>query len=97
MSVETLLNLPVLAQSLGRRVVLILQSFPHPFLGSQWGLGNIFTARDQASDKWRVLVAIAETSTHPEETSNSLEIVQLFPLADDIVAAWVQEVPQGLT
>jgi len=56
-------------------------------------LGNIFTARDQADSSEHVLVAtIAETSTHPEETSNSLEIVQLFPLADDIVAAWVQEV-----
>ncbi|HEY9653130.1 MAG TPA: ATP-binding protein, partial [Coleofasciculaceae cyanobacterium] len=47
-----------------------------------------------------VLVAtIAETSTHPEETDSSLEIVQMAPLSNDVVAAWVQDVLhiKGLT
>jgi hypothetical protein len=43
-----------------------------------------------------VLVAtIAETSLHPDEPGNNLEIVQLAPLSDDVVAAWVQAVLHG--
>jgi len=86
---ETLLNLPqVLAQSLGRRVVLILQSFPTSVPGIAMGLGKHFYGeRSSVRLKWLCPGGNDCTSTHPEETSNSLEIVQLFPLADDIVAA----------
>jgi hypothetical protein len=43
-----------------------------------------------------VLVAtIAETSLHPDEPGNSLATVQLAPLSDDVVAAWVQAVLHG--
>lgn len=100
---ETLLNLPqVLAQSLGRRVVLILQSFPHIRSWDRNGAWETFLRQEikrQTQVSYVLVATIAETITHQTQTSNSLEIVQLFPIADDIVAAWVQEVlrVQGLT
>lgn len=102
-SYETLLHLlELLAESLGERVALILQSFPHIRSWDKQRVWETFlrTELNRQTHVSYVLVAtIAETSTHPEETDSSLEIVQLAPLSNDVVAAWVQDVLhiKGLT
>ncbi|AOY84489.2 ATP-binding protein [Moorena producens JHB] len=93
---EALLDLlQRLAESEGERVVLILESFPHIRSWDRHGVWEKFL-REQIEGQTQVsyvLVAtIAETSIYPHEPGNNLEIVQLAPLANDVVAAWVTEV-----
>lgn len=91
-----------LAQFLGKRVVLILESFPHIRSWDRNGVWEKFLRQEiqrQTQVSYVLVATIAETSLHPDEPGNSLEIVQLAPLTDDVVAAWTQEVlhSQGLT
>jgi hypothetical protein len=84
-----------LAQSSGERVVLILESFPHIRSWDRNGVWEKFLREEierQTQVSYVLVATIAEISIHPDEPGNHLEIVQLAPLADDVVAAWVQEV-----
>jgi hypothetical protein len=96
---EALLHLlQQLAELLGGRVVLILQSFPHIRSWDRNRVWETFLRKEieRHTQVSYVLVAtIAETSLHPDEPGNSLETVQLAPLSDDVVAAWVQAVLHG--
>jgi hypothetical protein len=91
---EALLHLlQQLAELLDGRVVLILQSFPHIRSWDRTRVWETFLRKEieRHTQVSYVLVAtIAETSLHPDEPGNSLETVQLAPLSDDVVAAWVQ-------
>ncbi|MGQ4646770.1 AAA family ATPase [Lyngbya aestuarii] len=93
---EGLLNLlQELAESSGERVVLILESFPHIRSWDRHGVWEKFLRKQiepQTQVSYVLVATIAEISIHPDEPGNNLEIVQLAPLADDIVAAWVTEV-----
>lgn len=91
-----------LAESTGERVVLILESFPHIRSWDRHGVWENFLKQEierQTQVSYVLVATIAEISIHPDELGNSLEIVQLAPLADDVVAAWAQEVlhVEGLT
>ena len=92
---EALLDLlQHLAESSGKRVVLILESFPHIRSWDRNGMWETFLRNEiqrQTQVSYVLIATIAETSLHPDEPGNSLEIVQLAPLGDDVVAAWVQE------
>jgi hypothetical protein len=84
-----------LAESSGERVVLILESFPHIRSWDRNGVWEKFLREQierQTQVSYVLVATIAEISIHPDEPGNHLEIVQLAPLADDVVAAWVQEV-----
>jgi hypothetical protein len=102
-ALEILLQLPqLLAESLGKRLVLILQSFPHIRSWDRNGLWEATLRREikHSSQVSYVLIAtIAETSTHLDETTYPLETVQLAPLADEVLAVWAREVlhAEGLT
>ena len=100
---EILLQLlQLLAESLGKRLVLILQSFPHI---RSWDRNGVWEATlrrkiKHSSEVSYVLIAtIAETSNHLDETTYPLETVHLAPLADDVLAVWAREVlhREGLT
>jgi hypothetical protein len=91
-----------LAASSGERAVLILESFPHIRSWDRHGVWEKFLRKEierQTQVSYVLVATIAEISIHPDEPGTSLEIVQLAPLADDVVAAWAQEVlhTQGLT
>lgn len=100
---EALLHLlQRLAESSGGRVVLILQSFPHIRSWDRNRVWEKFLRQEierQTQVSYVLVATIAEISIHPDESGTSLEIVQLAPLADDVVAAWVQDVlhTEGLT
>ncbi|MBD1935731.1 AAA family ATPase [Microcoleus sp. FACHB-68] len=84
-----------LAESSGERVVLILESFPHIRSWDRNGVWEKFLRKEierQTQVSYVLVATIAETCIHPDELGNNLEIVQLAPLANDVVAAWVQEV-----
>ncbi len=91
---EQLIALPqVLAESLGGRAVLILQSFPHIRSWDRNGMWETFLRREikrQTQVSYVLLATIAEVTTQPDQ-DNPLEIVQLGPLSDDTLAAWVRE------
>jgi len=96
---EGLLNLlQRLAESSGERVVLILESFPHIRSWDRNGVWEKFLRKEierQTLVSYVLVATIAETSLHPDEPGNSLATVQLAPLSDDVVAAWVQAVLHG--
>lgn len=90
-----------LAESTGERVVLILQSFPHIRSWDRHGVWEDFLKQEierQTQVSYVLVATIAEISFHLDEP-NHLEIVQLAPLANDVIAAWAQQVlhTQGLT
>jgi hypothetical protein len=96
---EALLHLlQQLAELLGGRVVLILESFPHIRSWDRNRVWETFLRKEiqrQTQVSYVLVATIAETSLHPEEPGNTLETVQLAPLSDDVVAAWVQAVLHG--
>lgn len=84
-----------LTQSSGKRVVLILESFPHIRSWDRHGVWEKFLRKEierQTQVSYVLVATIAEASIYPHEPGNHLEIVQLTPLADDVVAAWATEV-----
>ncbi|MBD1925393.1 ATP-binding protein [Trichocoleus sp. FACHB-90] len=96
---EVLLDLlQGLAESSGGRVVLILESFPHIRSWDRNGVWETFLRKEierQTQVSYVLVATIAEISLHVDEPGNHLEIVKLAPLANDVVAAWVQEVLHG--
>ncbi|WP_347269585.1 AAA family ATPase [Trichocoleus sp. FACHB-832] len=96
---EVLLDLlQGLAESSGGRVVLILESFPHIRSWDRNGVWETFLRKEierQTQVSYVLVATIAEISLHADEPGNHLEIVKLAPLANDVVAAWVQEVLHG--
>lgn len=100
---EMLLHLPqLLAESMGKRVVLILQGFPHIRSWDRNGLWETTLRREikqQTEVSYVFITTIAETTSHADETTYPLEIVSLAPLADDVLAVWAREVlhAEGLT
>nr|WP_228062119.1 ATP-binding protein [Coleofasciculus sp. LEGE 07081] len=91
-----------LAESSGERVVLILESFPHIRSWDRHGVWEKFLRQEierQTQVSYVLVATIAEITIHPDEPDNHLEIVQLAPLADDVVAAWTHDVlhAEGLT
>ncbi len=92
---EVLLHLlQQLAESSGKRVVLILESFPHIRSWDRNGMWETFLRNEiqrQTEVSYVLIATIAGISIYLDEPGNNLEIVQLAPLADDVVAAWVQE------
>ncbi|OKH58126.1 ATP-binding protein [Scytonema sp. HK-05] len=92
---EVLLHLlQQLAEFSGKRVVLILESFPHIRSWDRNGIWETFLRNEiqrQTQVSYVLIATIAEISIHLDEPGNNLEIVQLAPLADDVVATWVQE------
>lgn len=84
-----------LTKSLGERVVLILESFPHIRSWDRHGVWEKFLRKEiecQTQVSYVLVATIAEASIHPGEPGNHLEVVQLAPLADDVVAAWATAV-----
>lgn len=91
-----------LAESSGERAVLILESFPHIRSWDRHGVWEKFLRKEierQTQVSYVLVATIAEISIHADEPGNHLEIVQLAPLANDVVAAWATEVlrVEGLT
>jgi hypothetical protein len=93
---ETLLQLPQeLAESVGRQAVLIFQGFPHIRAwdrNAEWETLLRSEIKRHTAVSYVLVTTIAETSYPDEEVRKNLEIIQLTPLADDVVAAWAQDV-----
>ncbi|MDY7016599.1 MAG: ATP-binding protein [Cyanobacteriota bacterium] len=93
---EILLQLPQqLAESVKRQVVLILHGFPHIRAwdrNARWETPLRREIERHTAVSYVLVATIAETSSFDEEAGQTLEIVQLAPLADDVVAAWAREV-----
>lgn len=100
---ELLLELPqIIAVDLHQRVVLILHSFPHIRSWDRHSLWEMTFRQkiNQDSDVSYVLIAtIAETGNYLDENNHPLEILQLPPLANDVLAMWAREIlhTEGLT
>lgn len=93
---EELIQLPqLLAGSLEKRVVLILQSFPHIRSWDRHGLWEATLRREikaQTLVSYVLVATIAEISTHVEDTDYPLETLELFPLAREVLAMWAREI-----
>jgi hypothetical protein len=92
---ELLLKLPqIMAMSLGKRVVIILQSFPHIRSWDRhclWETTFRTEVKAQTHVSYVLIATIAETNHHADETNFSLETIQLPPLAKDTLAVWARE------
>ncbi|MDZ8109317.1 MAG: ATP-binding protein [Nostoc sp. DedQUE12a] len=93
---EILLKLlQIMATSLNKRVVLILQSFPHI---RSWDRNHLWEAtfrqeiNVQTHVSYVLVATIAETSHQTDETNYPLETIQLAPLANDVLALWAREI-----
>lgn len=93
---KSLLNLPHrLATCLDKRVVLILHGFPHIRAWDRQNQWETFLRSEierQTTVSYVLVATIAETSHPTEEISKNLELIQLTPVANEVVAAWAQEV-----
>ncbi|MCH4903339.1 ATP-binding protein [Cylindrospermopsis raciborskii CHAB3438] len=84
-----------IANDLNRRVVLILQSFPHI---RSWDRHNVWesTLRQEINShpdvSYVILATIAETSHHQDEEKYAMEKIELAPLERDVMAVWAREV-----
>ncbi|MBF2066143.1 MAG: ATP-binding protein [Calothrix sp. C42_A2020_038] len=100
---ELLLSLPQkLVESDDKRVILILQTFPHIRSWDKNGSWEATLRREikaQTHVSYVLVATIAETSIYAEESDYSLEIIELAPLARDVIAIWAREIlhTQGLT
>jgi len=96
---ERLIQLPqLLAEVVNKRIVLILQSFPHL---RSWDRNSEWenTLRREIKLQTRVsyvLIATIAEIMHTEDYPR--EVVELTPLADDVLAVWAREIlhTQGL-
>ncbi|MDJ0719542.1 MAG: ATP-binding protein [Prochloraceae cyanobacterium] len=97
---KLLLQLPQLvAKTIGRQMVIILHGFPHIRNWDRQGTWEAFLRKEikhQTEVSYVLVATIGEISSQEDLY---LEIVQLTPLADEVVAAWAQEVlrKEGLT
>ncbi|WP_289501020.1 ATP-binding protein [Gloeocapsopsis sp. IPPAS B-1203] len=96
---ERLIQLPqLLAEVVNKRVVLILQSFPHL---RSWDRNSEWenTLRREIKLQTRVSYVLIATIAEITHTEYPLEVVELTPLADDVLAVWAREIlhTQGLT
>lgn len=91
--------LQVLAEAQDRRVVLILQSFPHIRSWDRDGLWET-TLRQEIHQRTRInyvlIATIAETAAHHKQTHYPVVSVQLAPLAKDVLAVWAREILQAV-
>jgi hypothetical protein len=100
---ELLLKLPQqLIESDDKRVILILQSFPHIRSWDRSGLWEATLRReikDQTHVSYVLIATIGEVSTHADESDYPLETLQLAPLAKDVIGVWAREIlhTDGLT
>nr|WP_210404216.1 hypothetical protein [Chroococcidiopsis sp. TS-821] len=96
---ERLIQLPqLLAEVVDKRVVLILQSFPHLRAwdrNSEWEN----TLRREIKSQTRVSYVLVATIAEVTHSEDPLEVVELTPLADDVLAVWAREIlhTHGLT
>ncbi|HLO87725.1 MAG TPA: ATP-binding protein [Nostocaceae cyanobacterium] len=95
---ELLLNLlQTIAVDLNRRIVLILQSFPHIRSWDRPGLWEATFRREVKAHpqvSYVLIATIAESSQQTDEINYPLEIIQLSPLPRDVLALWSREVLQ---
>lgn len=93
---ELLIHLPqLLAESLGKRVVLILQSFPHIRSWDRHQKWETFLREEikqQSQVSYVLITTIGEITAHAEPDKYPLELVQLSPLADEVLAVWAREI-----
>ncbi len=93
-----LLELPkLLTTYLHKSVLLILHGFPHIRAWDRQGEWERVLREEiqrQKTVSYVLVATIAETSHPTEEIEKNLEIVQLPPLANEVVAAWAQEALQ---
>ncbi|OKH26813.1 ATP-binding protein [Hydrococcus rivularis NIES-593] len=93
---KSLLCLPHrLATSLDKRVVLILYGFSHIRAWDRQGEWETLLREEikrQTAVSYVLVATIAETSHPTEAIGKNLEIIQLTPVANEVVAAWAQEV-----
>lgn len=83
-----------LAEFVERQVVLILQGFPHIRSWDRQGNWEKLLRQEiqqQNSVSYVLITTLAETSNQ-EEFHENLDIVQLTPLSNDVVAAWAHGV-----
>jgi hypothetical protein len=93
---EKLIYLPqLLASDLGKRVILILQSFPHIRSWDRNGLWEGTVRREikvQTHVNYVLVATIAEINNHSEDTNYPLEIVEILPLANEVLGVWAREI-----
>lgn len=93
---KTLLCLPHhLATSLNKRVVLSLHGFPHIRAWDrheEWETYLRSEIERQTTVSYALVATIAETSHPTEAIGKNLEIIQLNPVSNEVVAAWAQQV-----
>lgn len=93
---ELLIHLPqLLAASLGKRVVLILQSFPHIRSWDRHQKWETFLRgeiKQHTQVSYVLITTIGEITAHAETDKYPLELVQLSPLADEVLAVWAREI-----
>ena len=101
---EMLLELPhKLIDDSDKQIVVILQSFPHIRSWDKNGLWETTFRRQiktQSHVSYILIATIAETVIHGDEANSyPIQTVQLFPLADEVLAMWARDIfhRQGLT
>lgn len=97
---KLLLQLPQLvAKTIGRQIVIILHGFPHIRHWDRQGTWEAFLRQEIKHHTAVSYVLVATIGEVIDQQDSHLEIVQLTPLADEVVAAWAQEVlrKEGLT
>ncbi|MBW4599982.1 MAG: ATP-binding protein [Calothrix sp. FI2-JRJ7] len=99
---ELLLKLPQqLAEADGKRVVLILHTFPHIRSWDKNGEWEATLRREIKAQTFvsYVLVATIAEAANTEEKDYPLETLKLAPLVRDVIAVWAREIlhTQGLT
>ncbi|WP_016949350.1 ATP-binding protein [Anabaena sp. PCC 7108] len=87
--------LQMMSADLDRRVVLILQSFPHI---RSWDRHSLWESTFRQEVKahphvsYVLLATIGETNHHTDDHSYPIETIQLVPLSKDILALWAREI-----
>ncbi|MBD2255080.1 ATP-binding protein [Nostoc parmelioides] len=96
---ELLLELPqIMAVDLDKRLVLILQSFPHIRSWDRNGLWEVSFRRkikEHTHVSYVLIATIAETGNYSDENNYPLETIQLPPLNRDVLAVWAREILHG--
>ena len=93
---KLLLQLPQrVAQSINRQIAIVFLGFPHIRSWDRHGTWESYLRdeiKSQTEVSYVLVTTIGEMGSYVEAENINLEVVKLTPLANDVVAAWVQYV-----
>ena len=96
LALKLLLQLPQrVAQSINRQIAIVFLGFPHIRSWDRHGTLESYLREEiksQTEVSYVLVTTMGEMGDYIESNNMNLEVVKLMPLADDVVAAWVQHV-----